>query len=255
MSTARCETRIDWLLLPVLGRLEGLQDGKALISSVDHHISSTANITAATEAAVPTAALRDVAVVAEDTNEWDGVLALSAASGSITEEEQRALLEAPVQAASSVQRRAAGARMPVSRQQAGRHVSGQLSSMVSEDMVRLRTQMTAAIARIRALEAAKAEAARKLAAAAAGGPRGHAPSGASPMVAANGAHVCPLEATALKLARQLRLRTHQLQARVLFLPETCMNAGPFSIASCQDTMTRSTALDPASYQDWRAFMV
>ena len=83
---------------------------------------------------------------------------------------------------------------------------------LSEDMTRLRAQMTAAISRIRALEAQKAEAAWKLAAAAAGQ---HADEAGTDTAAADagGAHACPLEAKVFKLARQLQLRTRQLQAR------------------------------------------
>ncbi len=217
--TARQKATADCPWLFVVGSLARLQANGALSSSMEAYVISSGNKAAATGAAAPMAALQNLAVAAQEDNEWEqGSHALSAASSSIAEEELHALLEAPIKAASLAQRRAAGARKPAPRQRAGGQLSGQPSGEVSEDMVRLRGQMTAAIARIRALEAAKAEAARKLAAASAGRSRGQAISSDAAAGAAVIVEACPMQAKALQVARQLQLRTRQLQARTSISP-------------------------------------
>ena len=93
---------------------------------------------------------------------------------------------------------------------------------LGDDLARLRSQMRAAVARIRALEAQKAEAARQLASASwAAGALGEQPSGSmrrsssgqedSAAGRQDDAHACAVEAKIVRLARLLQLRTKQLQ--------------------------------------------
>ena len=98
------------------------------------------------------------------------------------------------------------------------------STALEDDVVRLRSQMRTAIARIRTLEAEKATAAWQLASAswAAGASGDEQPPGGTSrwtsgreddMVGRqdDDVHACAVEAKIMRLARQLQLRTRQLQ--------------------------------------------